>query len=176
MYHNFYIPQYYEGFDDIQIRYNSGYIFTFSDLKDIQQDNPYHTLTVLKHCEKVQDILDKEYPQFEPTSLNRAGLLHDIGKLKTKTFTNMKGEITEIAHYYNHEKVSAYDSLFNFTIKQWYASGNMYKILETLKLIQWHMILYFDLLEKTIAKYKNMLGEGTWENLEKLHKADCEAR
>lgn len=176
MYFNFYIPQYYEGFDNIQIKYNSGYIFAFEKLEDIPQDNPHHTLTVMQHCRKVQDILDKEHPEFEPTPLNRAGLLHDIGKLKTKTFTNMKGEITEIAHYYNHEKVSVYDSLFNFTIKQWLASGNLYKVLHTLKLIQWHMILHFDLSEKTIIKYKNMLGENTWRDLEILHKADCEAR
>ena len=129
----------------------------------------------MQHCRKVQEILDKEHPEFEPTPLNRTGLLHDIGKLKTKTFKNMKGEITEIAHYYNHEKVSAYDSLFNFTIKQWFASGNMYKVLHTVKLIQWHMLLHFNLSEKTIAKYKNMLGENTWRDLEILHKADCEA-
>lgn len=175
MYFNFYIPQYYEGFDDIQIRYNSGFIFAFEELKDIPQDNPHHTLTVMQHCRKVQEILDKEYPKFEPASLNRAGLLHDIGKLKTKTFTNMKGKTTEIAHYYNHEKVSAYDSLFNFTIKQWLTSGNLYKVLNTLKLIQWHMILHFDLSEKTITKYKNMLGENNWRELEILKKADCEA-
>lgn len=176
MYFNFYIPQYYEGFGDIQIKYNSGYMFTFGDLQDIPQDNPHHTLTVLKHCEKVQDILDKHFTEFEPTSLNRAGLLHDIGKLKTKTFINMKGETTNIAHFYSHEKVSAYDSLFNFTIKQWYADGKIGKILYTLKLIQWHMLLHQNLSEKTITKYKNMLGESIWRDLELLHKADCEAR
>ena len=45
-----------------------------------------------------------------------------------------------------------------------------------LNLIQWHMILHFDLQEKTITKYRNMLGEDTWKDLELLHKADCEAR
>lgn len=175
MYFNFYIPQYYEGFNDIQIKYNSGYMFAFEDLQDIPQDNPHHTLTVLRHCEKVQNILDKVQPQFEPTALNRAGLLHDIGKLKTKTFVNMKGEITDIAHFYNHEKVSAYDSLFNFTIKEWYSRDNIHKVLYTLKLIQWHMLLHFDLSEKTVTKYKNMLGEDTWRDLEMLHEADCEA-
>ena len=38
------------------------------------------------------------------------------------------------------------------------------------------MLLHFDLSEKTITKYKNMLGESTWKDLEVLHKADCEAR
>ncbi len=175
MYFNFYIPQYYEGFDDIQIRYNSGYIFDFEDLKDMPQDNPHHTLTVLQHCRKVQDIL-YEMCIGSNSSLNRAGLLHDIGKFKTKIFSNMKGETTDIAHFYNHEKVSAYDSLFNFTIKEWYACWKIDEVLDTLNLIQWHMLLHFNLSEKTIAKYKNMLGEDTWRGLEILHKADCEAR
>ena len=64
MYFNFYIPQYYEGFDDIQIRYNSGYIFAFEDLEDMPQDNPHHTLTILEHCRKTQDIINKNTRQF----------------------------------------------------------------------------------------------------------------
>lgn len=49
-------------------------------------------------------------------------------------------------------------------------------IIKRANLIQWHMLLHFDLSEKTINKYKKMLGETTWRNLEVLHKADCEAR
>lgn len=172
MYFNFYIPQYYEGFDDIQIRYNSAYTFELKQLIDIPQDNPHHTLSVLKHCNKVGELLSKT----EDFHLAFAGLLHDIGKLNTKTFTNMKGETTNIAHYYNHEKVSAYNSLFSLGIKIRLVENGIDVVLRILKLIQWHMILHFDLSEKTITKYKNMLGEDTWRDLEILHKADCEAR
>lgn len=175
MYYNIHIPQYYEGFDEIQIKYNSSYIFTFEDLQDMEQDNPHHTLTVKQHCDKVHKILDNKKPAFEETELNRAGLLHDIGKLKTKTFINNKGEKTDVAHYYNHEKVSAYDSLFNFTIRQWYVDGETDKILNTLNLIQWHMLPYSNMSEKTINKYKRLLGEKTWEDLMLLHEADKEA-
>lgn len=176
MYHNFYIPQKYEGFDEIQIRYNSDYKFSFIDLQDISQDNPHHTLTVLEHCEKVRAILLKLSNNID---LIIAGMLHDIGKLKTKTFVNAKGETTEIAHFYDHEKVSAYDSLFYKTFR---TSQDVFKdvgvegVLDVLKLIQWHMIMNFNLSEKTITKYKNLLGEDTWHDLEILHKADCEAR
>lgn len=174
MYHNFYIPQYYEGFDEIQIRYNSKYIFEFKDLKDITQDNPHHTLTVLEHCNKVCELLSE--PKRFDFDLAFAGLLHDIGKLKTKTFTNMKNETTDIAHFYNHEKVSAYDSLFCTGTKLRLKEIGIDKTLRILKLIQWHMIMHFDMSEKTITKYKNLLGEDTWRDLEILHKADCEAR
>lgn len=175
MYFNFYIPQYYEGFDDIQIKYNSDYMFFFDDLEDMEQDNPHHTLTVLKHCKRVEEIINKA--TIVPYWLMFSARLHDIGKLKTKTFINKKGEETEIAHFYDHEKVSAYDSLFYVNLRgilELENDTNM--VLETLKLIQWHMIMHFKMSDKTITKYKNMLGEGFWEDLEKLHKADCEAK
>lgn len=176
MYQNFYIPQYYEGFDEIQIKYNSNHMFFFDDLKDIKQDNPNHSLTVLNHCKKVEMILQEQNKQLS-IPINFAGRLHDIGKLKTKTFTNMKGEITDIAHYYNHEKVSAYDSLFYINLRSRVElQKDINSVLETLKLIQWHMLLHFNLSEKTITKYKNMLGKDSWRDLEILHKADCEAR
>jgi len=176
MYHNFYIPQYYEGFDDIQTKYNSDHIFFFDDLEDIKQDNPHHSLTVLKHCKKVEEILVKERNEIN-TSIIFAGRLHDIGKLKTKTFINCKGEQTDIAHFYNHEKVSAYDSLFYINLRSRLQIGleNDFA-LDVLNLIQWHMLLHFNLSEKNKIKYKNMLGEDIWNDLEILHKADCEAR
>ncbi len=175
MYHNFYIPQYYEGFDEILIKYNSEYEFNWLaiELDDIPQDNPHHTLSVVGHCLAVARCLKKE-----KYDLWVAGLLHDIGKIKTKTFVNMKGETTDVAHFYNHEKVSAYDALFYEDIR---SLVNMFNdkattVLNILKLIQWHMIMHFEMSDKTIAKYKNMLGENTWKDLEILHKADCEAR
>ena len=176
MYHNFYMPQYYEGFDEIQIKYNSKYMFFMDDLEDIPQDNPHHTLSVLEHCRKVLELLQKDNHRFS-IPINYAGGLHDIGKLKTKTFTNMKGETTDIAHYYNHEKVSAYDSLFYVNLRSRIElNADVDFVLETLKLIQWHMIMHFDMSEKTVTKYKRLLGESTWKDLEILHKADCEAR
>lgn len=176
MYHNFYIPQYYEGFDKIEFVYNSGYMFFFDDLVDIPQDNPHHTLTVLEHCKKVEEILYKNNSKSR-MHLMLAGRLHDIGKLKTKNFINAKGEKTEIAHFYDHEKVSAYDSLFYINIRDRADRNRSFlNALYILKLIQWHMIMHFNLSEKSVTKYKNMLGEDTWRDLEILHKADCEAR
>lgn len=173
MYHNFYIPQYYEGFDNINIIYNSDYSFKMDNLGDISQDNPHHTLSVKEHCLKTLEILDRNN---ESADLKMAGVLHDIGKLKTKTFINSKGEKTEIAHFYNHEKVSAYDALFYYAIQAINRTVGCDLNLYLLNLIQWHMVLHFNLLEKTKKKYINMLGENTWKDLEILHKADCEAR
>lgn len=172
MYNNFYIPQYYEGFNEIQIRYNSDYHFGFYQLEDIEHDNPHHTSTVLEHCVGVVKCLGNVKKE-----LMYAGLLHDIGKLKTKTYVNTKGEVTEIAHFYNHEKVSAYDSLFHSSLRRAIEDCREKNwALNVIKLIQWHMVMHFNLSEKTIKKYKELLGESTWHDLELLHDADCEAR
>lgn len=180
MYHNFYVPQYYEGFNEIKIEYNSDYTFAFSDLKDIPQDNPHHRLSVLEHCAIAQEIALKLTPLEDLDRLNiaMAAALHDIGKLKTKTFINAKGEKTEIAHYYNHEKVSAYDSLFYEYIKPHILYNryfNHYSTLRIIALIQWHMLLWLDLSNKSVNKYKKLLGEDFWHDLEIVHEADKEA-
>lgn len=175
MYFNFYVPQYFEGWDDIQIKYTNNYIFFFGDLEDIKQDNPHHKLTVLEHCKKTEEILNKQNGQLS-IPINLAGRLHDIGKLETKTFINSKGEKTDIAHFYNHEKVSAYDSLFHVNLR---SRIEMMKdeefVLETIKLIQWHMLPWTKMSEKTEQKYKKLLGENFWNDLMILHKADEEA-
>lgn len=175
MYNNFYVPQYFEGFDDIQIKYTNDYMFFFSDLEDIKQDNPHHSLTVLEHCKKTEEILQKDNKRLS-IPINFAGRLHDIGKLKTKTFINAKGETTDIAHYYNHEKVSAYDSLFYINLRSRVeVMLDKEFMLETIKLIQWHMLPWTKMSEKTKQKYKKLLGEKFWNDLMILHKADEEA-
>lgn len=175
MYNNFYVPQYFEGFDDIQIKYTNDYMFFFSDLEDIEQNNPHHKLTVLEHCKKTEEILQKDNKRLS-IPINFAGRLHDIGKLKTKTFINAKGETTDIAHYYNHEKVSAYDSLFYINLRSRVeVMLDKEFVLETIKLIQWHMLPWTNMSEKTEQKYKKLLGESFWNDLMILHKADEEA-
>lgn len=175
MYHNFYVPQYYEGFHKIIVEYNSNYVFSFNDLVDIPQDNPHHKLSVLEHCrEAYQYALQDSYTGTNQNKIIRAALLHDIGKLKTKTFINSKGQETDIAHYYNHEKVSAYDSLFNKTVKR-FIQWDVDKELYTIKLIQWHMLLWLNLSKKSITKYKKLLGKDFWHDLEIIHESDKKA-
>lgn len=175
MYQSFYVPQYFEGWDDVQIRYTNDYMFFFDDLVDIKQDNPHHSLTVLDHCIKTEEFLMKQNEQLS-IPINFAGRLHDIGKLKTKTFINSKGEKTDIGHFYNHEKVSAYDSLFyvNFRARIDYLNDTEF-VLDTIKLIQWHMLPWTKISEKTEQKYKKLLGKNFWQDLMMLHKADEEA-
>lgn len=172
MYNNFYVPQYFEGFDDIQIIHNELLPLKWDELlekMDISQDNPHHSLSILEHCRKTQELLNKEELRWYTKDV---GLLHDIGKVETKTFINSKGEKTDIAHYYNHEKVGAYISCLN--INGLWQMG-VEDTIERAKLIQWHMLPWTNMSEKTEQKYRKLLGEKFWNDLMILHKADEEA-
>jgi len=169
MYMNFTIPYWYEGWDDIRITYDS------EERKSIEtsllnyalynQDNVHHTRTLGMHCLFTGNML-KEHNE----TLTNAGYLHDIGKPFVKSFLDSKGEEDTNSHYYNHENVGAYESLF-------YDLGQA-DPLNIAVLIQWHMQPYFwkDAKKKTIKKYKELWGEELYNNIMLLHKEDEEMR
>lgn len=171
MYMNFYVPQYFEGFNKISIVYSSDMEFIpMEELKrklNIPHDNPHHELSILEHSDAAYLYLEKK---FGPCALALAGYLHDIGKPFCKTYVNAKGETTNCAHYYGHEKVGAYDSLF-------YTRDHEIKYqLYVAQLIQWHMYLHAtNITEKTMKKHKDRMGEQFWKDLEELHRADLAA-
>ena len=144
MYKSINIPMLYEGWDSINIIWNTdGYDFDTNvlfngenGLNKIDQENPHHTLTIGKHCLKTFQICEELIDDFE---LNMAAMYHDIGKKFCKAFKNSKGEDTETAHYYNHNNVSAYDSLFIFH-QQGFEDEIILKIVNY---IQWHMMPFF---------------------------------
>lgn len=167
MYKNIYVPQTFEGFDNVNIFYNNGYnnFLRFEELTDIEQDNPHHTLSVKNHCLKAYEYLKGHYPNTSQ-ELQIATLYHDIGKLYTKTFKNAKGELTEVAHFYGHENASAYEAMF----MQGVISSN--DVLQVILYIQWHMIDFKGLSEKRDKHYTNLLGEENRKNIALLHEAD----
>ena len=173
MYRNFDVPYYYEGWDKIEILYRYDYPIYYGKPRDFyinninfNQNNSHHTLTLGEHCKEVWfGVGNAKY------ELALAGILHDCGKPFCKTFTNSKGEITKQAHYYNHEKVGAYNALF-------YDIDDGIDHLEVATLIRWHMQPYFwekDNNEKMHNKYKKLWGEELYNNLQLLHKADVNA-
>lgn len=179
MYRQFDIPWYNEGWDQIEVEYGRfenhlGWPWDFLDKVDsFDQCNPHHTLTLGGHCRKTVDNVDKFYAEnnitFIPSAIRYAAMLHDCGKPFCKTFRNGKGEITEHAHYYNHENCSCYDSLF-------------YKMscdkLYVATLIRYHMLAYVwekDNNEKMHNKYKSLWGEYLYKDIMILHEADKKA-
>jgi predicted kinase/HD superfamily phosphohydrolase YqeK len=171
MYRSFFIPQYYEGWDRIDIIFKDHDDYDLSELikelEAIDQDNHHHTLTIGEHCKRCMENIKE---QNADDSLVRAALLHDIGKKFTKEFKDLKGNPTKEAHYYGHQHLSAYLSLFylrNLPVE---------KILEIINYVQWHM-RPFDLhSSKSKLKAMNLFGKTVYENLLKLHESDTMAK
>lgn len=174
MYMRFDPPYWYEGWNDIQIKYEEdsknfyGYPTHWIDVvKDFDQENLHHFLTLGKHCEKTWRYICEKYNDDDKyLPLRIAAQLHDNGKPFCKTFKNSKGEITEQAHYYSHEHVGSYNSLF------YIMTCNP---LDVAVLIRWHMQLYFIKEDKTLNKYRKLWGEELYESLQMLHQADIKA-
>lgn len=170
MYRNFDVPCNYEGWDDIEVMWNgvSAYYGHPNNFylkhKHFNQNNTHHTLTLGKHCAEVCAALNNTSEE-----LKTAGLLHDCGKPFCKTFVNTKGETTEQAHYYNHEHIGSYDSLF------YHEMFNKKDPLYIAALIRWHMQPYFwekDNNEKQHNKYRKLWGEKLYKDIMQLHEAD----
>ena len=177
MHTSFDIPWYYEGWDDIKVEYPYNFEFTkraaawYRDAWGFNQDNPHHILTLGQHClmtyQHVQNLLIARGGL--DLQLIHAALLHDVGKCFTKTFTNSKGEITDVAHYYGHERAGCYESLFYKS-----AADSLYIAV----LIRWHMQPYFwekDNNEKLNNKYRKLWGERLYADIIILHEADKQA-
>lgn len=160
MYMNFDIPFYNEGWDDIKIVYNDrDYKHAYGtwgqflfNTASFDQESKWHSETLGMHCSKCLS-----YVQHKATELNSlnyaetiiAAALHDCGKPFVKTFKDAKGIDTTFAHYYSHEHVGCYDSLF-------YGKDEGVDTLLIAALIRWHMILHFfkDWKQATINKYE----------------------
>lgn len=176
MYKNFHIPYWYEGWNDIKIIYNGHrgkYLFPIRVIDkyiDFNQDNSHHTLTLGEHLK--QSLLYIQNGQNLKTHIEKdiilriSAVLHDCQKPFVKDFHNAKGEPSTDAHYYNHQYVSAYDSLFYLTTVN---------PLDVAVRVMWHMQPYFwekDNNEKMHNKYHKLWGEELYKDIMLLHEAD----
>ena len=179
MYKNWYTPYCYEGWDDITLWYSSEYaddlqIKGWVDrMKSFDQQNSYHNLTLGDHCECVQEYFGRYCDNGElfRGHINElhdaysACLLHDCGKPFTKEIRD--GE----AHYYGHQCVGAYDSLF-------FQTYNLKDPLFRSVLVNWHMQPYSwkgKENSKTEQKYKKLWGDRLYNIIMLLHEADVNA-
>lgn len=177
MYEKFDIPMMAEGWDEIRIENaDSDGVFrweeTLKRLSAIEHDNPHHEFTIGQHCLAAWGYLHEHFPTADIT-LDRAAILHDIGKEFTKVFQDSRGAPTEIAHYYHHERTGAYDS-FSYT-----ADLSTKERLAVALLIRWHMYPYViaksDNPQKTTKKLVNLIGKTDWDRLMILNECDLHA-
>jgi predicted HD phosphohydrolase len=143
------------------------------------QDNPHHRFSLGEHSYRAAEYMATVSKNH---NLTMAALLHDVGKLYTKTYKNHKGEPTEGAHYYSHGNVSGYLSqlikhdLPKEQLKKYPLAAHLsQKIINweyVAKLTNYHMQPYFSKTEKSINRWKRRLGADLWEDLLLLHEAD----
>lgn len=172
MYINWQTPYYYEGFDLIQVvLWNEGSYPSPTEWADLykifRQDNPHHRLTLGEHCLTARDhIIDANMSK----EIQYAALLHDCGKPFTKDFHDSKGNPTKEAHYYNHNNVGAYDSMFFMSnIK------NVDSVLVSW-LICNHMEPYFWTKSLGLSeKRRKLWGDELWGSIKLIHEADVNA-
>ena len=181
MYHSFNTPQWYEGWDEIIITYwdncrrwdTRDFVY---DAMDTNQNNPHHRFSLGGHLSKcMSNYLESVDAEHYDSTLAEACLLHDNGKVYTKTFMNSRGELGDIAHYYSHENVGAYEALFCKPL------NTDVDILKLSQIINLHMYPYaFEHEErngnyKMRERYKKLWGEELYNNIMTLYAADVNA-
>lgn len=179
MYKNIDVPDLYEGWDEMEFvfapnseKYYGSLGEWIKSANNFNQDNTHHTLSLGEHCKQTCGVIGRisNCDTLFREELLIAGLLHDCGKPFCKTFENSKGETTEQAHYYHHENVGAYNSLFydcGKNVKHYIAS-----------LIRLHMFPYFWEKDNNIKmqnKYRKLWGEILYHDVMLLHNADKSA-
>lgn len=182
IYKRFQTPWYSEGWDDIQIvwwNYENMLGFDYDICADIEcwksvsHDNPHHSLSIGNHMVTACDyIKDKT----NDVRLITAALLHDCGKPDTKAFIDSKGNPTNgIAHYYNHESISAYKALFY--LRKMHPEWSDKDLLYVSLLINLHMRAHTAWKQSDKAKNKDrrLFGDDVMSDLELLYKADLAA-
>ena len=176
----FQCPNYYEGWDSVWIEYNSTPEACHASYKklwaecDIPHDNPHHTLSVMEHMNQAADIAENLAWKYDDLSLVNerwVARIHDIGKARTKSFTDRNGNPTEVAHYIGHQNYSAYYSLIfdnsDFDI-------SLRDSLDNTCLIQWHMEHYLRKGE-ALLKFYAMFPPKFRKRLHCLEKTDMTA-
>ena len=137
-------------------------------MRGFAQENPYHSETLGDHM-----LMAEAYAGHHgfPYEVIEAALYHDIGKVRTKTFRDKKGNPSEIAHYYSHEFVGTY----MYLVKALY--DGLFKddvILHVAFLIANHMrpLNAWKTSEDARQKDKTVFGEKLFHELEMLSEAD----
>ena len=128
---------------------------------DIPHDNPHHELNIKEHClEAYKHAIDLQIGDQAnyDCDVTMAALYHDIGKPYVKAFIDSKGNSCKVAHYYQHQCLSAYMS---------------YGILDITPEVAWLISVHMDPFMNT--KYYNKLPPYLKKKVDLLHKCDLAA-
>lgn len=179
MYMNFQPPHKSEGWDEIDIilsckkkdfkDYNIEILYNFATgINYFNQDNKHHSFTLGEHCRKAKEYVAEHYPTNQ--ILYDIALIHDEGKVFTRTIINSKGIKDGDCHYYQHHCVGAYNSIF-YMINKGYEID---EILHAASVIFFHMHPYNEWKDnkKLEERMKLQIGETLYNDIIALHEAD----
>lgn len=166
MLRKFQLPLLSEGFTRVEIIGRSDETLNLSDelnkCKGFDQLNPHHSLNLYQHMLKAYSYMSEKTNRI---LLITAALFHDIGKLYTQEYDNIKNK----AHYIGHENYGAYLCLTLPFGENWISHYDL------ALLVNYHMIPYIlekqDIKENTKEKYKKYLA-AYWDDIILLHEAD----
>lgn len=155
----FQAPYYDEGIDEINIirpeNFNRDtYFECIINAMKIPHDNPHHQLDIYNHCMEAFNYAVEKNFDWE---ICEAAYCHDCGKPYVKTFVNTKGELSDTAHYYQHQCVGA-----------WIACGLTVNT-HTIWLISTHMAPFLN------EKYYKNLSPYLKTMVDRLHEFDVQA-
>lgn len=151
-----------------------------NDMVGFEQDNPYHTLTLKEHCDRCAEYVKEHGKYLNEDDLDilvTAAKIHDIGKVLTKDYHDIRGNPTKTAHYYGHENVGAYLALTDiFEMGDVSFCSFRYRVA---KLIAFHMRVSFSWRNapygKNTLKEKQYFDTKEYIMLELLGEADRQA-
>ena len=155
----FQMSYYDEGIDEINIIRPENfdwdsYYDCIIDAMKIPHDNPHHQLDIYNHCREAFNYAVEKNFDWE---IREAAYCHDCGKPYVKSFVNTKGELSDTAHYYQHQCVGA-----------WIACGLTFNI-HTIWLISTHMASFLN------EKYYKNLSPYLKTMVDQLHECDVRA-
>ena len=167
---SFQTPYWHEGWDEIHLHTTAESRLNLYDMVEasvkIPHCNPHHKYTIGKHCFKAfQYAHDAGFSEL----IQDAALYHDIGKPFVKSFTNSRGEATDVAHYYSHQNYGAYLILLggedNFEVD--------ISPLTLSFLVCYHMEEF--IRKDKVDKFYNLVGPAATKQLKQLHECDVNA-
>ena len=166
-----YVFSYYNDFKLVHNKQKEKYNFdTFYKVANVfDQENSHHKLTLGEHCAKAGEKIQELSP--DNFWLLVGALLHDNGKIFTKTRNNIKGIDDGDCHYYQHHCVGAYNAMFYLHSFEDIKSND---IAYVTNLIYYHMRPYCEWKqsEKALNRDKQLLGTKLYDDIMLLHIAD----